>query len=709
MPKPVKQIDPPDSDESYSDFMDRCMGDGNDEEECQLVWDEEKGLTAPVHKINITKGTDLEFVLSDENPDRMGDIVTASGWDVKSFKKNPIALFNHDKSMPIGQWKNIRVNDKGRLIANLEFAALGTSARIDEIRSLVEQNILRATSVGFLPHKSEPVDPKDNKGDGFFFFPPTRYLKQELLEASLVAVPANSNALRLMKSLGISEATKKIVLSSFSRLPLDHGTRKQLSVAAGAAHVVVRTKEASMAKKTIAEQIAGFEATRQAKHAEMMSIMETSSEKGETLDAEQQETYDALMNEVKSLEKHLERLRALEKSNLSRAVEVARVDNPGEGSRARANGGDVVRVSTKSNVPPGILFARHFIARAYSHLNPGISPIEAARQMGFYDQTPQLEDILKAPVNVGTTTDTAWAKPLVEPTFMASEFIELLKPATIIGRIPGLRRVPFNIKIPREITAASVNWVGEGKPKPVSAMAFDSISLGFTKVAGIVPVTEELFRFSNPAIETLVRDSLIDAVALLTDRDFLDPAKAAVTNVSPASITNGVAAVTPSGTSADALRADLGRLLEIYAGANMGLTGLVLVMTSVQAVRISLMRNPLGQTEFPGLTPQGGSLEGIPVITSENLVRTGGSPGTGSLIVAINAPEVMLADDGAVSVDMSREASLQMESAPVDPTATTVMVSLWQHNMVAIRAERMINWMKRRAGAVQYINNADYA
>jgi HK97 family phage major capsid protein len=239
-------------------------------------------------------------------------------------------------------------------------------------------------------------------------------------------------------------------------------------------------------------------------------------------------------------------------------------------------------------------------------------------------------------------------------------------------------------------------------------MAFDSVSLTFTKVAGIVPVTDELFRFSNPAIETLVRDSLLTAVALLTDRDFLDPTKAAVVGVSPASITNGVVPHTASGTSADALRADMGFLLANYAAANMSVSGLVLVMTSQQAIRISLMRTALGTKEFDGITPAGGSLEGIPVVTSENIVSSG-SP-AGGIIVAINAPEILLADDGAVQVDMSREASLQMDSAPDSPpTASTIMVSLWQRNMVALRAERMINWMRRRDGAVQYIEGAAYA
>jgi HK97 family phage major capsid protein len=328
----------------------------------------------------------------------------------------------------------------------------------------------------------------------------------------------------------------------------------------------------------------------------------------------------------------------------------------------------------------------------------------------MWPDTPEVEMVLRAPVAPGTTVDSTFAAPLVVSQNMASEFVDLLVPATIVGRIPGIRRVPFNITIPRETTGASVGWVGEAAPKPVSAMAFDSISLAFTKVAGIVPISQELMRFSSPSAEGLIRDSLIRAVAYLTDRDFLDPSKAAVTRVNPASITNGVTAVASTGTTADALRADLRTLIQTFAAANVNLSGLVLVMTSQQAIAISMMVNTLGQYVWPDMGPNGGTLAGIPVITSENMVATGSSPTDGGMIVAINAPDVLLADDGQVTIDISTEASLQMESAPDSPaTASTTFVSMFQQNLVAIRAERFIHWLKRRSGAVQYISYARYA
>jgi len=144
----------------------------------------------------------LSYVLSDDTVDRMGDVIEAGGWDLKWFKLNPIALFNHNPNAPIGKWRNVRV-DGGKLIAELEPAQRGTSQRVDEIISLIEQNILRATSVGFMPIDSEPLD-KNNPYGG------QRFKKQQLLETSIVSVPANPAALQLAKSLSISEETMNL-------------------------------------------------------------------------------------------------------------------------------------------------------------------------------------------------------------------------------------------------------------------------------------------------------------------------------------------------------------------------------------------------------------------------------------------------------------------------------------------------------------------
>ena len=136
-----------------------------------------------VHKTHAGDVSGMEFVLSDETPDRMDDIIVSDGWDLAAFKKNPIALFNHKADFPIGRWSGLRVNEK-QLRGHLELAPAGTSPRIDEIRRLIDAGILKAVSVGFKPLESK----KREKADGY------RFTRCELVETSLVSVPANPNA-----------------------------------------------------------------------------------------------------------------------------------------------------------------------------------------------------------------------------------------------------------------------------------------------------------------------------------------------------------------------------------------------------------------------------------------------------------------------------------------------------------------------------------
>ena len=97
---------------------------------------------------------------------------------------------------------------------------------------------------------------------------------------------------------------------------------------------------------------------------------------------------------------------------------------------------------------------------------------------------------------------------------------------------------------------ATAAWVGEGAAKPVTSMSFNTVELGWYKVACIAVITEELIRFSSPSAERLVREELARAVIERLDTDFINPAKAAVTGVSPASILNGVSGIPSTGTDA---------------------------------------------------------------------------------------------------------------------------------------------------------------
>jgi HK97 family phage major capsid protein len=230
-------------------------------------------------------------------------------------------------------------------------------------------------------------------------------------------------------------------------------------------------------------------------------------------------------------------------------------------------------------------------------------------------------------------------------------------------------------------------------------MDFELLSLTWAKAATIIVMTEELVRFSNPGSEVLARDDLAAGIARYLDVRFIDPVYAGVANVSPASITNGITPIASLGTTVALITDSAALALAEMIEADIDTTNLVWIMNPSTALSLSLKRTSQDIFAFPNITAQGGTFLGYPVITS-NSVALSGSP-TESFVVLMDPTNIMLADDGAVSIDMSTEASLQMDNAP--SAGAQSLVSLWQNNLVALRAERFINWRRRRETAVQVI------
>lgn len=138
------------------------------------------------------------FVASDESRDRMGDVVRADGWDLTNFRRNPVALFQHDHNQPIGRVHNARIEGR-RLMAEIEFMPDVVSPFTAGIGRMVKEGFLSAVSVGFRPLASAPM-----KGGGIEF------LRQELLELSVVSIPALPSAIAVGRSLFTPDQMERV-------------------------------------------------------------------------------------------------------------------------------------------------------------------------------------------------------------------------------------------------------------------------------------------------------------------------------------------------------------------------------------------------------------------------------------------------------------------------------------------------------------------
>jgi HK97 family phage major capsid protein len=197
------------------------------------------------------------------------------------------------------------------------------------------------------------------------------------------------------------------------------------------------------------------------------------------------------------------------------------------------------------------------------------------------------------------------------------------------------------------------------------------------------------------------------------DEQFIDPDVAAVANVSPASILNGATNTFASNgawTTRAAVMTDVNELMAAFDANDIDTTGGSWIMPPSIARHLATIMTAGGENPaFPGVSVAGGTFLGSPVIVSNSVPH---ADTAGSIVAFVVGPEVLLADDGQVAIDTSGEASLQMDSEPTNNSATptaTQLVSLWQTNSIGIRAERVINWARRRTYSVGYISGVQPA
>lgn len=577
----------------------------------------------------------IEGIATTSTPDRGGDILEPAG---AQFTLPIPLLWQHDQTQPIGEVIAARVTPAGIAI-KARIAQIDEPGplkdRVDAAYQALKAGLVRGLSVGWKPIEAVPIK-------GSFGMRVAKWIWAEL---SAVTIPKNV------------EAT---ILAVKSATPARKGTAM-----------------------TTAERITTLENSRAAKVGRLATLMEKATADNVTIDGgPDAEEYDGLELDVKKVDADLARLRTLETLNKAAATPIVTPTS------AKPYSG-VVQV--RANVPPATSFTRYMKALAATNGNR-YEAIQFAQQ--WKDSTPEVELWLKAAVAAGTTTDATWAGPLAPFKPLMDEFLELLRPKTIVDRIRNFRNVPFNCSVPSQTGGGTYGWVGQGAPKPVGKLQFGTTTLGITKLAGIIAITDELARNSTPSAEDVIRTDMIKGIAQAQDLEFVDPAKAPVANVSPGSVTNGVTPITSAGTAPANGRTDLLALLAALATAGLDPSEATFIMSQTNALALGSGLNPLGQTLLPGVGIDGGSVLGVPVITSQVAANW---------VIAVHAPSILKADDGGVTIDVSREASVQMDSAPDNPaTGTTVFTSFWQQNLVGLRGERYINWKKVRAGCVQY-------
>jgi HK97 family phage prohead protease len=127
----------------------------------------------------------VKFVITTGEADRENDVIDPSGWDLSSYLKNPVVMFAHDYgSLPIARTVSLE-SEGDKLIASAEFASKELNPMAEQVFQMLKQGFLKGASVGFRP-KTFQYNEKRGGVD---------FAQQELLEFSIVPIPANAQAL----------------------------------------------------------------------------------------------------------------------------------------------------------------------------------------------------------------------------------------------------------------------------------------------------------------------------------------------------------------------------------------------------------------------------------------------------------------------------------------------------------------------------------
>jgi HK97 family phage prohead protease len=165
----------------------------------------------------------ISGMASTSDKDRVGDVVLPSAWSkgLENYKKNPIILFNHDYSRPIGRATNVSVSDKGLAVdANISKANA-------EMQQLIKDGVLSTFSVSFAVKDADYMEATDG------------YLIKdaELYEVSVVSIPCNQEATFSLAKSFDSEDEYREYMKKFTTVPAEESAEDSAIVKASAGNM----------------------------------------------------------------------------------------------------------------------------------------------------------------------------------------------------------------------------------------------------------------------------------------------------------------------------------------------------------------------------------------------------------------------------------------------------------------------------------------
>jgi len=441
-----------------------------------------------------------------------------------------------------------------------------------------------------------------------------------------------------------------------------------------------------------------------------LATREADMAEGEALSDEDKALFDTAEKAVKALDERLGRLEAAMGADADAAKEMEDGEaDDGKEDKHRAPGvtrtlppgGRGAEAAVKVKAETVIAGALRMMHKAGGNII--VASQEAGREFGD-----------RHPVTRALSTGSGPSGGFIVPPDYVAEIIEILTPMTAV-RSSSPRNLPMprgTLTLPRQSARAAASYGSELAAIPQTQETLNQIVATYKKLTALVPISNDLIRYSNPSVDAWVREDLTTALALREDLAFIrgdglsDTPKGLRTfGASYSPVSAGVGANFITSTASFTLAtaaAELGGAVNKLESSNVRMIRPVWIMHPRSKNYLLNVQNSVGAYVYRD-EMRLGTLLGVPFKTSTQIPT--------NLVVGGNSDcsEVYLVDMGyAVILDsMTLQIEMSRESSYVDAGGTTV--SAFQQDQTVMRAIAEHDFQMTQEAAVAVITGVRWA
>lgn len=319
---------------------------------------------------------------------------------------------------------------------------------------------------------------------------------------------------------------------------------------------------------------------------------------------------------------------------------------------------------------------------AKAHIETGAkgaaATFKAMEEAGFGEVAKEFADAAK---QRALNSGSAAAGGVLVPENMANEIIDILRPNTTFLQA-GPRRVPLiggNYKVPAAASGATAGWRGEGKPIATSQPTFKDINMTSKFLDSLVPLTNQLIRFSLPDVRAWVEMDMSQSMGVELDRAAY---YGSGTVNQPLGITKipGIFRQAATGGTAPTIaqiESDASALELSMMNANLPMLGAAWVMNPTTFIYLQNLRDGLGNRYYPELQNATPIWRNKRVYVTTQVPANGGVGTDESEIMLVAFGHVLFGEGTSISFAVSNEATYVKDG---------VAVSAFQNDLTLIKA-----------------------